>query len=44
MGLPQPERLHKLNAAAIRQMRLLAGNAEVRRLESIGSQSKELVK
>jgi hypothetical protein len=34
MGMPQGERLQKLNAAAIRQMRLLAGNADVRRLES----------
>ncbi len=33
MGLPQAERLQKLNAAAIRQMGLLAGNAQLRRLE-----------
>ena len=33
MGLPPAERLQKLNAAAIRQMRLLTGTAEVRRLE-----------
>jgi hypothetical protein len=43
-GLEQAERLQKLNAAAIRQMRLLAGNAEVRRMESIGRVSKQIVK
>jgi|GEM_PF-985317 len=37
MGLPQTERLQKLNAAAIRQMRLLAANSEVRRLEGATS-------
>lgn len=35
MALPQAVRLEKLNAAAIRQMRLLAGNAEVRRLDGV---------
>ena len=44
MGLEQAERLQKLNAAAIRQMRLLAGNAEVRRMENIGRVSKQLAK
>lgn len=41
MGLTQTERLHKLNAAAIRQMHLLAGNVEVRRLERARQASKE---
>ena len=35
MGLPQGERLQKLNAAAIRQMRLLTGSAEVKQLEAL---------
>jgi hypothetical protein len=34
MGLPQGERLQKLNAAAIRQMRLLTGSPELDRLEA----------
>ena len=34
MGLRQGERLQKSNAAAVRQMRLLAGSPEVERLEA----------
>ena len=33
MGLPQPERLRKLNQIAITQLQLLTGNANVRKLD-----------
>ena len=36
MGLTQGERLQKLNAVAIRQMRLLTGSPALRPLASLG--------
>jgi hypothetical protein len=41
---PVVKRLQKLNAAAIRQMRLLAGSADVRRMESAGKASRQLAR
>ncbi|HSW88638.1 MAG TPA: hypothetical protein VLG12_05765 [Candidatus Saccharimonadales bacterium] len=32
-GLPQPERLHKLNESAITQMKSLLGNSSIKKLE-----------
>jgi hypothetical protein len=41
MRLSQAERLQKLNASAIREMRLLTGDAHVRQLERAGKASKD---